>query len=93
VTPTTVNSGLQMGGGNVYNIEGLMGVDTFDVRKTGFDACAHPCRGVGSILANSRGARKKAKPTRRRAPADGVIERLQHTYIHHHTHAHTHTYG
>ena len=30
VTPTTVNSGLQMGGGNVYNMEGLMGVDTSD---------------------------------------------------------------
>jgi len=23
-----------MGGGNVYNMEGLMGVDTFDIRKT-----------------------------------------------------------
>jgi len=34
VTPTTVNSGLQMGGGNVYNMEGLMGVDTSDIRKT-----------------------------------------------------------
>jgi len=91
VTPTTVNSGLQMGGDNVYNMEGLLGVDTSDVRKTDFDARARPCRGVGSILANSRGARKKAKPTRRRAPGDGVIEHLQHTYIHYHTHAHTHT--
>ena len=91
VTPTTVNSGLQMGGDNVYNMEGLLGVDTSDVRKTDFDARARPCRGVGSILANSRGARKKAKPTRRRAPGDGVIEHLQHTYIHHHTHARTHT--
>jgi len=27
-----------------------------------FDACALPSRGVGSILANSRGARKQAKP-------------------------------
>ena len=76
VTPTTVNSGLQMGGGNVYNMQGLMGVDTSDVRKTDFDACARPCRGVGSILTNSRGARKKTKPTRRRAPVDGVIEHL-----------------
>jgi len=42
VTPTTVNSGLQMGGDNVYNMEGLIGVDTYDVRKTDFDACARP---------------------------------------------------
>jgi len=44
-------------------------------------------------LANSRGARKKASlaSTRCRAPADSVIEHLQHTYIHPHTHAHTHT--
>ena len=69
-----------------------MVVDASDVRKTDFDACARPCRGVGSILANSRGARKKAKPMRRRAPGDGVIEHLQHSYIHHHTHAHTHTH-
>jgi len=90
VTPTTVNSGLQMGGGNVYNMEGLMGVDTSDVRKTDFDACARPCRGVRSIWANSRRARKKAKPTRRRAPADGVIEHLQHTgYCHHILMCHT----
>jgi len=34
VTPTTVNFGLQMGGGNVYSMEGLVGVDTSDVRKT-----------------------------------------------------------
>jgi len=34
VTPTTVNFGLQMGGGNVCNMAGLMGVDTSDVRKT-----------------------------------------------------------
>jgi len=34
VTPTSVNFGLQMGVGNVYNMEGLMGVDTSDVRKT-----------------------------------------------------------
>ena len=58
-----------------------------------FDSCALPSRGVGSILANSHGARKKARlaSTRRREPADSVIEHLQHTYIHHHTHAHTHT--
>jgi len=30
VDPTSVNFGLQMGGGNVYNMEGLMGVDTSD---------------------------------------------------------------
>jgi len=34
VTPTSVNFGLQMGVDNVYNMEGLMGVDTSDVRKT-----------------------------------------------------------
>jgi len=41
VTPTSVNferkwrdGRRQMGGGNVYNMEGLMGVDTSDVRKT-----------------------------------------------------------
>ena len=34
VSPTTVNPGLQMGGSNVYNMDGLMGVDTSDVRKT-----------------------------------------------------------
>jgi len=33
VTLTTVNFGLQMGGDHVYNMEGLMGVDTSDVRK------------------------------------------------------------
>eukprot|EP00277_Geminigera_cryophila_P045697 CAMPEP_0173069116 /NCGR_PEP_ID=MMETSP1102-20130122/7820_1 /TAXON_ID=49646 /ORGANISM="Geminigera sp., Strain Caron Lab Isolate" /LENGTH=254 /DNA_ID=CAMNT_0013937113 /DNA_START=61 /DNA_END=827 /DNA_ORIENTATION=+ len=70
VTPTSVNferkwrdGRRQMGGGNNYNMEGLMGVDTYDVRKTDFDACARP----GSILANNSGARKKAKPTRRMA--------------------------
>jgi len=57
-----------------------------------FDECERPPRGVGSILANSRGVRKKASLayTSRRAPADSVIELLQHTYIHCHTHAHTH---
>jgi len=69
-----------------------MGVDSSDVRKTDFDVCARPWRGVGSILANSRGARKKAKPTRRRVPGDGVIEHVQHTYIHHHTHTHAHSH-
>jgi len=34
VTPTIVNFRLQMGGGNVYNMEGLMRVDTSDIRKT-----------------------------------------------------------
>ena len=41
VTPTSVNferkwrdGRRQMGGGNVYNMEGLMGVDTSDARKT-----------------------------------------------------------
>jgi len=58
-----------------------------------FDSCTLPSRGVGSILANSSGARKKARlaSARRRARADSVIEHLQHTYIHHHTHAHTHS--
>jgi len=92
LTPTTVNSGLQMGGDNVYNMEGLLGVDTSDVRKTDFGACARPCRGIGSILANSSRARKKAKPTRRRAPGDGVIEHLQHAYIHTPPHTRTHTH-
>jgi len=58
-----------------------------------FDACERPSRGVGSILANSRGARKKASLacTSHRAPAQGAIEHLQHTHIDRHTHAHTHT--
>jgi len=58
-----------------------------------FDACEQLSRGVGSLLANSHRARNKASLacTRRRAPASGAIEHLQHTHIHRHTHAHTHT--
>jgi len=33
VTPTSVHSGLQMGVGTVYNMEGLMGIDTSDQRQ------------------------------------------------------------
>jgi len=38
VTPTIVNFRLQMGGGNVYNMEGLMRVDTF--LKSGRQSCS-----------------------------------------------------
>jgi len=53
----------------------------------------HPSREVGSILANSRGGRKKDiwACTRRREPADGVIEHLEHTHIPPHTRTHAHT--
>jgi len=45
-------------------------------------------------LANSHGVRIKSSLayTRRRAPADAVIEHLQHAYIHCHTHTHIHTH-
>jgi len=54
---------------------------------------ARPSREVGSILMDSRGSRKKDiwACTRRRAPADGVIEHLQHTHIPQHTRTHAHT--
>jgi len=55
-----------------------------------FDACARPSRKVGSILANSRGARKKEA-----WPAQGASRRCHRTpatYTYTTTHTHTQTY-